>query len=199
MELTIFIIVSIGVIVIPGPNVLVVVSTSIMHGKTRGLQTVAGTSVAMIFQLAISAFATSWFVSVLANGFVWLKWFGVAYLFYLGLTSILSARNSDTRDITAVGSFQRGFWISLTNPKTILFFSAFIPQFITPAVSYYIQVISLSGLFWILALLLDSCYAILASKLVTYLKSDKLDKFSDYMSGLLYIGAGTALGMTKNG
>ena len=199
MEIIIFLIVSIGVIVTPGPNVLVVVSTSISHGKARGLQTVAGTSIAMIFQLVIAALATSWFVTVLANGFVWLKWFGVAYLFYLGLTSILSARNSETRSISAVGSFRRGFLVSLTNPKTIIFFSAFIPQFIVPTASYYLQIIYLSGLFWFLALVFDSCYAVLASKLVSVLKGHKIAKFSDYVCGFLYIGTGSALAVTKNG
>ncbi len=73
MEILLFILVSIGVIVVPGPNVLVIVPTCISHGRLRGLQTVAGTSAAMIAQLFIAAVGTSWFVSTLASGFLWLK------------------------------------------------------------------------------------------------------------------------------
>ena len=65
MELLTFILISIGIIVVPGPNVLVVVSTSISHGKLRGLQTVVGTSVAMAIQLLIAAVGTAWFVAAL--------------------------------------------------------------------------------------------------------------------------------------
>ena len=68
MELLTFVLVSIAVIAVPGPNVLVVVSTSLGHGRTRGLQTVAGTSTAMIIQLILAAVGTTWFVSALSQG-----------------------------------------------------------------------------------------------------------------------------------
>lgn len=79
-----------GIIIIPGPNVLVVISTSLAYGRARGLQTVAGTSAAMLVQLFIAALGTAWFVSALASGFLWLKWLGVGYLFYLGIRHLLA-------------------------------------------------------------------------------------------------------------
>ena len=77
-----FVLISLGIIIIPGPNVLIIVSTSISHGIQRGLMTVAGTSVAMAIQLFIAAMVTSSFVQLLSNGFILVKWLGVAYLVY---------------------------------------------------------------------------------------------------------------------
>jgi len=197
MEIAAFILVSIGIIIVPGPNVLVVVSTSIAHGKVRGLQTVAGTSTAMLIQLGIAALGTSWFVSALANGFVWLKWLGVIYLLYLGVSHLFAVRGAAKTQISAVGTFRRGFWVSLTNPKTILFFSAFLPQFTTPAISYPLQIAALSSIFWLLAVVLDSGYALLAHKLSAILKAKNLTKYQHGVSGALYLSAGTMLAATK--
>lgn len=197
MEIILFILISIGLIIVPGPNVLVIMSTSISHGKIRGLQTVSGTSTAMLIQLIIAAIGTSWLVASLAEGFHWLKWIGVGYLFYLGVSNLFFQHGSET-ELSGIGSFHRGFWVSLTNPKTILFFSAFLPQFVTDQSSYYWQIIYLSSLFWLLAVVLDSGYAILASRLSTFLKGRKLLRMSRYTSGVLYLGAGTVLAATKN-
>ena len=199
MEILAFILVSIGIIIIPGPNVLVVVSTSIAHGKVRGLQTVAGTSTAMLIQLGIAALGTSWFVSTLVNGFVWLKWLGVIYLLYLSVSHLLAVRNADKTQISAVGTFQRGFWVSLTNPKAILFFSAYLPQFTTPDTSYQLQIAALSSIFWFLAVVLDSGYALIAHKLSSILKIKNLAKYQHGVSGVLYLSASTILATTKHG
>ena len=200
MELLLFILVSIGVIVVPGPNVLVVISTSISYGRARGLQTVAGTSTAMIIQLLIAGFGTSMFVSSLSKGFLFLKWLGAAYLIYLGLSQIIKALNGDCEphQITAVGSFQRGFWVSLTNPKTILFFSAFLPQFISSSSPYMYQIILLSTIFLFLAVMLDSAYAILASKLSPLLSPTRNARYQNGIVGSLYVAAGSLLAGSKS-
>ncbi len=200
MELFVFILVSIGVIVIPGPNVLVIISTSISHGTLRGLQTVAGTSAAMALQLLIAALGTTYFISVLAKGFVWLKWAGAAYLIYLGIKHLSAAfcKEQQAQVISASGSFQRGFWVSLTNPKTILFFSAFLPQFTIADSPFLPQITLLSVVFLCLAVLLDSAYAMLSSKLVALVQSRGLAKYQNGLSGVIYCGAGSLLAGAKN-
>jgi len=199
VEILAFILVSVVIIIIPGPNVLVIVSTSIVQGKVRGLQTVAGTSTAMLIQLGIAALGTSWFVSTMANGLVWVKWLGVVYLLYLGLNHLLAISNTFNTQISAVCTFQRGFWVSLTNPKTILFFSAFLPQFTSTAISYQLQIVMLSLIFWLLAVALDSGYALLADKLSSTLRIKGLANYQHGVSGVLYLGAGTILATTKHG
>lgn len=194
-----FVLLSIAIIVVPGPNVLVVVSTSISSGVKRGLQTVVGTSLAMLVQLFVAAFGTAWFVQAITQGFLWLKWLGVIYLIYLGFSHLikgLSPASIGKKSATALGSFQRGFWVSLTNPKTILFFGAFIPQFVSPQEPYLSQVILLSSTFWLLALVLDSGYALLSGKLVSLLKGK--ESTQNRVSGFLFLGAGTVLATTEN-
>ena len=200
MELIAFILASVAIIIIPGPNVLVIVSTGISHGQLRGLQTVAGTSAAMILQLVIAALGTAWFVSALSSGFIVLKWAGVVYLVYLGITHVIASfDNSPTKRLTAVGSFKRGFWVSLTNPKTILFFSAFIPQFTTAGASYFQQTALLSLVFLCLAVVIDSAYALLSSKLRGLIRNNEVHTIQCRISGLVYLSAGATLASIKNG
>ena len=186
-----FIVVSVGLIVIPGPNVLLIISTSISHGKARGLQTVAGTSVGLCIQLTVAALGTTWFVNALAQGFQYLKWFGIAYLAYLGLTHLYKACQREIRqtEVGTTSTFGRGFFVSLTNPKTILFFSAFLPQFITPNAAYGPQIIVLSLTFLVLAVLLDSCWALLAGKFQSIFRTPNLQRLQNGISGSLYLGA----------
>lgn len=198
MDIMAFILVSIGIIIIPGPNILVIVSTSITNGKIRGLQTVAGTSSAMLIQLAIAALATSWLITTLAIGLVWLKWLGVIYLFYIGVTHLITINSDSKSRLSAVGSFSRGFWVSLTNPKTILFFGAFLPQFTNSGSSYSLQITLLSLIFWVLAVVLDSSYALLANKISSFVQNKYLAKYKNTVSGIIYLGAGSILATTNN-
>ncbi|WP_237132326.1 LysE family translocator [Pseudohongiella sp. O18] len=194
MELALFVLVSLGLIIVPGPNVIVIITTSVVHGRSRGMQTVAGTSAAMIIQLMVAALGTAWFVTAISEGLRWLKWLGVAYLLYLGFRHLkASLQRVAATPPTALGSFNRGFWVSLTNPKTILFFGAFLPQFVSPGQSYLAQVAVLSSLFWVMAVTLDSLYALLSSKIASKLKSLPDSRATGLFSGGSYLGAGAAL------
>lgn len=202
MELTqliSFSLVSIALILMPGPNILVIVSTSLQAGKARGMQTVMGTSLAMIVQLFIAAVGTSAFLSLVSEGLFWLKWLGVAYLIFLGARSLVNfCQHKSIAKPSALGSFQRGFWVSLTNPKTILFFSAFLPQFVSSDALYLQQVAIFSACFWLLAVLIDSSYALLAAKSRWLLQNPNIskhqsDRMHNGLSAALYLGAGTLL------
>ncbi len=200
MEFWFFIAVSVGVIIVPGPNVLVIVSTSLSHGVWHGFRSVTGTSLAMILQLVIAGVATTWLVDALVSGFFWLKWIGVGYLVYLGIGHIRQSfmDSGDTQEPSAVATFARGFWVSLTNPKTILFFSAFLPQFVDPAASYSAQIVLLSAIFWLLAVVLDSSYVILAGKIHPLLRTQRLSRYRNGITGSLFLGAGTVLALSKS-
>jgi threonine/homoserine/homoserine lactone efflux protein len=194
-----FFVISFSLIIIPGPNVLVIVSTSITHGKNRGLQTVAGTSIAMAIQLVIVGVGTAWFIQILSEGFYFLKWLGVAYLLYLGFFHIKCTFFSESTKykLTAASSFSRGFFVSLTNPKTLLFFSAFLPQFISSTEHYLQQITLLSITFLLLAVVLDSCYALLSSRLQPILEQRNLEKIQNGFSGLLFLGASVWLATSR--
>jgi len=194
-----FLILSVGIIIIPGPNVLIIVSTSLQHGKTRGLQTVAGTSIAMLIQLILAAISTKLFIQFLSDGFIILKYCGVAYLLYLGISHLKAAFYSKalTEQLSTSASFTRGFLVSLTNPKTILFFGAFLPQFISPNGDYLFQMSILSISFLVMAIALDSCYALLSVRLKPLLEQRNLYQLQNSVTGILLLGASTWLATTR--
>jgi threonine/homoserine/homoserine lactone efflux protein len=197
LEFITFVLASLTIIVMPGPNVLVIVGTSLARGVKSGLQTVAGTSVAMLFQLLVAALGTGLLVNSLARGLLWLKWLGVGYLVYLGIGKLLAKPAETVESVSAAMTFGRGFWISLTNPKTILFFAAFLPQFTDPGADYLPQIAFLSALFWILAMSLDSIYALLAGHLGERYTQLAQSRSLGRVSGLTYLGAGALLASAR--
>ncbi|SMF24275.1 Threonine/homoserine/homoserine lactone efflux protein [Alteromonadaceae bacterium Bs31] len=199
MKMLTFTLISAAIILVPGPNVLVIISTSISHGKIRGLQTVAGTSAAMLVQLILAALATTWLVNALTKGFSLLKWMGVLYLIYLGLGQILGFASGGKTASNGVTTFQRGFLVSITNPKTLLFFSTYLPQFTNEEGHYLYQIAVLSLIFWAMAISLDSAYALTSSKLAAKLESQVSRRRVECLGGFLYLGAGAALAATKEG
>ncbi len=197
MELTAFVVAALFVILIPGPNVLVIVSTSLVHGRWRGLQTVAGTSTAMILQLLIAGVATQSLLQLAGVALEWLKWCGVAYLCYLGIRHLTDAAGPETTNaLSAAGSFSRGFWVSLTNPKTILFFSAFLPQFVSDATNYGYAIALLSLIFWLLAVVLDSGYALFAAAIQQRIKRPAVAQGARRIAGGFFIGASALLALS---
>jgi len=160
------------------------------------LQTVLGTSPAMVVQLFVAGLGTRGFLLLVAEGLVWLKWIGIVYLTYLGVTSLsIFFRNKKSDEPAATGFFQRGFWVSLTNPKTILFFSAFLPQCVSDAKPKVYQIATLSLIFRLIALLIDSSYALLAVRIRSAFNKYDLNRVQDGASGTFYL---TASGILSN-
>src|ERR1700722_8629688 len=129
-----FILATTVLILIPGPNVALIVANSIAYGYRYGLLTVAGTSSAMVIQLTLTGLGMSEMLGNVAHLFEWVRWIGVAYLAYLGIKQWLATpvdlTNTPPQAKSVRTIFLRGFLVSLTNPKTLLFFSAFFPQFL---------------------------------------------------------------------
>ena len=187
-------------IVIPGPNVALIVANSVAHGARYGLMTVAGTASAMVLQLALVVFGASALLGLLASVFDWLRWLGVAYLLWLGLRNWRAA-STDLAGIAAearsTGSiFARGFLVSLTNPKTLLFYAAFLPQFISvEAGDATRQLLLLSGTFLVVAVFLDGAWALLASRLRSLLQARA--SLRNRLTGGLLMSAGVGLALAR--
>lgn len=198
-----FVLVACVVIVMPGPNVLVTIATSLTQGHVRGLQTVAGTLSAMAIQLYIAAVGTAVLAEFLAEVFQFLKWLGAAYLLYLGIARVRSAfssRATNSFDIdmgTATGSFGRGFVVGITNPKTILFFGAFLPQFTVTALPIGPQIAVLSVSFLVLASFFDGLYVLAASKASELARTPAFRRWLDGCAGTLLIGCSVGLAAAR--
>lgn len=187
-------------IAIPGPNVALIVANSVTHGARYGLMTVAGTASAMVLQLALVVAGASTLLGVLANLFDWLRWLGVAYLVWLGVqawrsvSTDLSGVAAEPRSLFSI--FARGFLVSLTNPKTLLFYAAFLPQFVsTEAGDSTRQLLLLAGTFLLVAVVLDGAWALLASRLRGLLQARA--RLRNRITGGLLIGAGVGLALAR--
>jgi homoserine/homoserine lactone efflux protein len=192
-----FVLASSVLILIPGPNVSLIVANSIAYGTRYGLLTVAGTSSAIALQLALTALGLTATLGVLAGWFEWIRWIGVGYLLYLGVRQWAAApvdltrMKPQPRSIRAIAL--RGFAISFTNPKTLLFYGAFFPQFLTLNAPIALQVALLSLTFFGIAAGLDSCWALLAGRVRGFLAMR--GRLRNRLSGGFLIGAGIGLAL----
>jgi len=195
-----FIAACVVLIAIPGPNVALIVANSVAHGARYGLMTVAGTASAMVLQLALVVLGASALLGMLANLFDWLRWLGVAYLVWLGVrtwraaATDLAGTQAEPRSMASI--FSRGFAVSLTNPKTLLFYAAFLPQFvgIGDGEATY-QLLLLAGTFLVVAVLLDGAWALLAGRLRSLLQARA--RLRNRITGSLLIGAGVGLAFAR--
>jgi len=194
-----FVAATVALILIPGPNVALIVANSLAHGSRYGLTTVAGTSSAMVVQLALTVLGMTTLLGALANGFEALRWIGVAYLIYLGIKAWrapavdLTKVRPEPRSLRAI--YLRGFLVSLTNPKTLLFYGAFLPQFVTPGASLTAQLALLSATFLVIAIVLDGAWALLAARFGTALAVN--GRLRNRLTGALLLGAGVGLALAR--
>lgn len=151
---------------IPGPNVALNVANSVTYGPRYGLLTVAGTSAAMVPQLALTCIGMATALRFLSDVFDILRWAGVAYLAYIGWRQWvapvvdLTAIRAQPKSVAEI--FWRGFLVSSTNPKTLLFYGAFFPQFVDPQKPALPQFLILSLLFLGVITMIDCAWSLLA-------------------------------------
>jgi threonine/homoserine/homoserine lactone efflux protein len=188
-------------VLIPGPNVALIVATSIARGTRSGLLAVAGTSVGVALQLAFTVFGLAALVAVAADVLTWLKWAGVAYLVYLGIRT-WNAPADDLASVQASPEADRKlFWgalaIAVVNPKTLVFNSAFLPQFVTAGseLSVHTQFVLVSFVFLAVIAAGDSLWAVLAGRARGFLK--RFGSARNKVSGAFLVGAGAALALTR--
>jgi len=188
-------------ILMPGPIVTLTVANALAFGTRRGLSTVVGTSSATAILLLVGGFGMASAFLLLAEWFEWRRWFGAAYLIFLGVQRwrarpvSLSDDGPGTRSNKAL--FWQGFAVSITNPKTILFYAAFFPQFIDPGLPAAPQLLTLSITFLMIATFFDSCYALLSGRLRPYLADAKAARTGNRVTGSLLIGTGLALALAR--
>jgi len=197
-----FVTASVLLIMLPGPNVAVIVANSVRHGARRGLVTVAGTTSAAVIQVTLTIIGLAGALSLLAGWLDWIKWIGVAYLAWLGYR----AWRAPTPELTAAGAaltdnrggvsaFSQGFLVSLTNPKTMLFYSAFLPQFVSSTANAGQQLVLLGATFVVLALALDSVWAVMADRARHLIASRA--RLINRISGGIFMSAAFGLALAR--
>jgi len=131
MDLLVALIIATSILVIiPGPNVALIVANSLQCGFRVGMVTVLGTTAGVALQLLLVVAGMSIAVELAADALTWIRWAGVIYLIWLGIRT-WQKPSSDLRQVQAVPAmFLRGCLLAAVNPKTLLFNAAFLPQFV---------------------------------------------------------------------
>jgi threonine/homoserine/homoserine lactone efflux protein len=191
-------------ILLPGPIVTLVIANSLSYGSRAGLTNIIGTTTANIIFFAIGGFGMTWLLALLSDWFLVIRWVGAAYLVYMGIRLWLTKpqelkehAQSEPKPFYAKTYFLQGFAVAITNPKTIIFYAAFFPQFIDPTLPTGEQLLVLSITFLIIATVLDSGYAILAGKLRPFLIGEQRGRIRNRITGTLLILTGMALALTR--
>lgn len=193
---TAFLLITMVLILMPGPIVTLVIATSVSKGVRAGLVTVAGTTAGNIVLLAMIAGGLSFILSHALYWFDLLRFAGAAYLVWLGIKAWRGEGGvaPPPRDHVQFG---RGFLVALFNPKTIAFFSAFLPQFIDPGLPAAPQLAAMCAVSALLAALSDSAYAVLASLGRTWFMQPARARLLGRLSGLTLIGGGIWLSFSR--
>jgi homoserine/homoserine lactone efflux protein len=194
-----FVLAVVGLMLLPGPNIALITANSVAHGTRYGLLTVAGTSSAMVVHLAITAIGLTGLLTALGEWFEWIRLAGAAYLVYLGLMIWQSptVENGGPMPKARAGRvYTRALLVCLTNPGVLLFYGAFFPQFMSAKSDYVSQMAILCSTFLILAILIDSGWALTASWARRFVMSRM--RLANRISGGLLITAGVGLAVARS-
>ena len=184
---------------VPGPTVSVIIANSLAHGSRAGLLNVAGTQLGLGLMMAILAVGLSSVIAAMGWLFEWLRWAGAAYLVYLGWKLLRSPDIVDAAKPAYVprgGFVLQGFLVLMANPKALLWFGAFIPQFVDPSGNYVGQIILLGLTAMAVALVSDGAYAVLTGRAGAFLSRKRIHIVSR-VSGSFLIGGGIWLALTR--
>lgn len=193
-----FAIASFFLVIVPGPTVTVIVANSLRDGTRAGLLNVAGTQAGLFAMLVVVALGLETVVALMAEWFDLVKLIGAAYLVWLGIKLWRSDGEVGAAEARKprIGYFWQGVLVIVTNPKILVLFGAFIPQFIDPAGSAFWQTLTLGGIFMIIATVFDTLYVLLASKAGNALTQTRV-RWVEKISGSLLIAGGVWMAMLR--
>lgn len=202
--LPLFIIAAVALLLVPGPAVLYIAARSASQGRAAGLVSVLAIETANLIQAVAAGLGLSAILLSSALAFDVVKYLGAGYLIYLGVRKLLTPENGTEAEIERE-SLRQIYWqgvaVNILNPKTALFFFAFLPQFVDPARGNVIAQNLLLGLIFVgMAVVTDSMYALVVSSFASKLNgSRRFQTGGRYFAGLIYIGLGitTALSGAK--
>jgi threonine/homoserine/homoserine lactone efflux protein len=194
-----FLLACIVVVIVPGPTVTLTVASSLRHGRRAGMLNVAGTQLGLLLTVGIVLLGLASLIAAMGAWFIWLRLVGAAYLIWLGCKLLMAsgeiAAGTAPRTPRA-GFFVQGLAVALSNPKTLLFFGAFFPQFMDPNRDFTLQVLIMGATAMAVAAISDSAYALLASRAGAALSRRRVRLMTRASGGML-IGGGVWLALSR--
>ncbi|SDV48296.1 LysE family translocator [Chitinasiproducens palmae] len=188
---------SILLLLIPGPTILLVISDALSNKGRSPVSTIAGVSAGDCTAMAVSLAGAGALLAASATAFVALKVVGGAYLIFLGLRSIAKARRAgrhaelSASPKSAVRRFLSAWAVTALNPKGIVFFVAFVPQFVSPNASFASQAAIMLCTFVCLSTLNSTVYGLIARVAARRLAGEKVQRRVGVLGGAVLVGAGT--------
>ena len=193
-----FLLITVVLFLTPGPIVTLILATGARQGTRAALLTVGGASTGNALLLALIALGLGWILKTSAEVFDYLRWFGAAYLVWLGIQAWRHA--GETSEAIAPAAHVhawRGFVVAMTNPKTIAFFTAFLPQFLDPTLPVERQLLVMCVCSVVLGSMLDAGWAMAAGFGRAWFMKPKYNKLLGRLSGLVLIGGGVWLSLVR--
>ncbi|HEX7790517.1 MAG TPA: LysE family translocator [Afipia sp.] len=186
--------------IIPGPIVTLVIANGLRHGTRAALVNIAGAQAATTIVIGIVAVGLTSLMSTMGYWFEWVRLAGAAYLVWLGIRLVWSPELVQASDAPPPpprgGFFLQGFLVLLSNPKVLVFFGAFIPQFVDMTQDHLPQVLLLGITFMVIAALSDGTYALLAGRAGKILSAWRV-RLVSRVSGGFMIGGGVWLALSR--
>jgi len=189
--------------VTPGPSVLMCVTQGVNHGARRAMFAALGSVTAVVGIMACSAVGLGAALAASEQAFTLIKWLGAAYLLYVGISTLRSGASSFELPVeggaasSRRGLYLKGLLVGASNPKALLFFTAFFPQFLNPALPQLPQFVVLGLTFVCFELFWLMFYASFAARIAPWLRAKGRARVFNRVSGALFIGAGALLASVK--
>jgi homoserine/homoserine lactone efflux protein len=192
----IYLLAATGLSLSPGPNGLLALTHGALHGRQKALYTIFGGAAGFVAVIALSMFGIG---ALLKASLAWLtvmKWVGGAYLVWLGIevwrSPPIGVDLDGSTEHRAGGSmFRQGALSALTNPKALLFFAAFLPQFIDPARSLFVQFVAMAGTFAAIEIVTEILIASMAHRISPWLR--RVGRRFNQACGGIFVAIGVAL------
>lgn len=185
--------------VIPGPSVLMVIAQALSRGKRTAMACILGDVAGGVVIMITSYLGLGLILASSSMAFMVLKWLGVAYMAWLGITQLREARNLAEITLTAQpkGGFRLGFVNGVLNPKAIMFYVAVLAQFINPNAPQVPQLLILMATSAAVVMVVLGTYALLAAKISERLKTIRARKGLAYAGGSFLLGGSALMAVTR--
>jgi threonine/homoserine/homoserine lactone efflux protein len=187
------------IVIVPGPTVTLIIANSIRHGTRAGLLNMLGTQVGLAVMIGVVGIGLTSLIEAMGHWFDWLRIAGAAYLVWLGWKMIRSSgQDGETKAAQPPrgGFLIQGVLVALSNPKTLVFFGAFFPQFIDPARDHGLQILIMGLTAMLFAAVSDSAYALAAGRAGRALSAQRV-RLMSRVSGAFLIGGGMWLALSR--
>ena len=194
----IYLLAATGLSLSPGPNGLLALTHGALHGRRKALFTICGGALGFVAVIALSMFGIGALLQASIGWLAVMKWLGGAYLVWLGIQvwrapPIGIADDAPARPRAGLSLFRQGALSAVTNPKALLFFTAFLPQFIDPARSLWLQFAVMAGTFAAVEIATELFIASMAHRISPWLR--RVGRRFNQACGGLFVAIGIALPM----